>query len=258
VCRDADRDSVGAEGVVNLREHWNSIYDTKTDQRVSWFEPLPAVPLRLPVRQALSAVLAASLVAGAHAQRDEAEREKFERVADVFAAMGARDGAHMADLGSADGFYTLRLAKAVGPTGVAYAVDIDQKALDRLRERAQADNIKNIHVIVGEAADPKLPADTLDAVLIRNAYHEMPEYQSVLAGVKAALKPGGVLVIIEALHDNVREKSREQQVKEHEIAPEIVEAELREAGFEILSREELFTKFTRPPPGGFWMIRARR
>jgi hypothetical protein len=48
------------------------------------------------------------------------------------------------------------------------------------------------------------------------------------------------------------------QVKEHEIAPEIVEAELREAGFEILSREELFTKFTRSPPGGFWMIRARR
>jgi ubiquinone/menaquinone biosynthesis C-methylase UbiE len=215
------------------------------------------VPI-LPVRQALSAVLAASLVAGAHAQRDEAEREKFERVADVFAAMGARDGAHMADLGSADGFYTLRLAKAVGPTGVAYAVDIDQKALDRLRERAQADNINNIQVIVGEAADPKLPADTLDAVLIRNAYHEMPEYQGVLAGVNAALKPGGLLVIIEGLHDNVREKSREQQVKEHEIAPEIVEAELREAGFEILSGEELFTKFTRPPPGGFWMIRARK
>jgi ubiquinone/menaquinone biosynthesis C-methylase UbiE len=204
------------------------------------------------------ALLGVALSTGTHAQQNEAEREKFERVADVFVAMGARDGARMADLGSADGFYTLRLAKAVGPTGVAYAVDIDQKMLDKLRERATTENITNIDVILGEAADPKLPEGMLDAVLVRNAYHEMPEYQGVLAGVKAALKPGGLLVIIEALHDNIREKSREQQVKEHEIAPEIVEEELREAGFEILSREELFTKFTRPPPGGFWMIRARR
>ena len=212
----------------------------------------------LPVRQALVTVLAALLVAGAHAQQNEAEREKFERVADVFAAMGVHDGAHMADVGSADGFYTLRLAKAVGPTGVAYGVDIDQKMLDKLRERARTENITNIEVILGEPADPKLPADRLDAVLIRNAYHEMPEYKGVLAGITAALKPGGLLVIIEALHDNNREKTREQQVKEHELAPEIVEVDLREAGFEILSREELFTKFTRPPPGGFWMIRARK
>lgn len=226
---------------MNFRD-WNAIY---------------GIPV-LPVRPALAGVLAALIVGGAAAQPNEAEREKFERVADVFAAMGARDGAHMADLGSADGFYTLRLAKAVGPTGVAYAVDINQKMLDRLRERATSENIANIEVILGETADPKLPADRLDAVLIRNAYHEMPEYQGVLAGVKAALKPGGLLVIVEPLHDNNRDKTREQQVKEHELSPEIVEAELREAGFEILTREELFTKFTRPPPGGFWMIRARK
>lgn len=47
-------------------------------------------------------------------------------------------------------------------------------------------------------------------------------------------------------------------MKEHEIAPDIVDAELREAGFDILERQDSFTQFTRPPPGGFWMIRARR
>ena len=65
------------------------------------------------------------------AQRDEAEREKerekVERVADVLTALGVRDGAHVADLGSADGFYTLRIAKAVAPSGKAYAIDIVQK-----------------------------------------------------------------------------------------------------------------------------------
>ena len=165
------------------------------------------------------------------AQQDERDREKVDRVADILTALGAREGAHVADLGSADGFYTLRIAKAVGSSGRAYAIDIDEKALDKLRERAQKDALNNIQIIRGEAADPKLPVGALDVVLIRNAYHEMPEYRSVLTGVMSGLKAGGLLIIVEAIHDNNRPLSREQQVKEHEIAPELVEAELREAGF---------------------------
>jgi predicted methyltransferase len=192
------------------------------------------------------------------AQRDEAEREKLERVADVLAALGAQDGRMIADIGAGDGFYTLRIARAVAPTGRAYAVDINTKSLDQLRERATGDGVSNIEIILSEPADPKLPAGEIDAVLIRNAYHEMTEYQSVLAGVTKGLKPGGTLIIIEAIHDNIRSKTRAEQVKEHEISPELVEAELREAGFAILDRQDPFTTFTRPPPGGFWMIRARR
>src|SRR5687767_15680368 len=68
-------------------------------------------------------------------QRDEGEREKVERVADVLTALGVRDGAHVAVLGSADGFYTLRIAKAVAPSGKAYAIDIEQKSLDEAELR---------------------------------------------------------------------------------------------------------------------------
>ena len=64
--------------------------------------------------------------------------------------------------------------------------------------------------------------------------------------------------MIEPIHNNNRDNTREQQVKEHEIAAEFVETELREAGFEIVERQDTFIAFTRPPPGGFWMIRARR
>lgn len=192
------------------------------------------------------------------AQRDEREREKVERVADILTALGARDGAHVADLGSADGFYTLRIAAAVGPSGRAYGIDIDEKSLEKLRERVKEGGVTNLEVILGDAADPRLPAGALDAVLIRNTYHEMTEHRGVLKGVMSGLKPGGVLVVIEAIHDKVRSLSREQQVKEHEIAADIVEGELRESGFEIVDRDDAFTTFTRPPPGGFWMIRARR
>lgn len=209
-------------------------------------------------RPAVSIVAVMLLAALAFAQQDERERENTERVAEVLAALGARDGAHLADLGSADGFYTLRIAKAVAPSGKAYAIDIDQKALDRLRERAQEDAVTNVEIILSEPANPKLPFGVLDAVLIRNAYHEMVDYRAILKGVINGLKPGGLFVVSEALHDNIRDKSREQQVKEHEIAIGIVETELREAGFEIVDRDEAFMRFTRPPPGGFWLLRARR
>jgi predicted methyltransferase len=208
------------------------------------------------------AVVAAALLLlaeSALAQQDEREREKIERVPDVLTALGVRDGAHIADVGSADGFYTLRIAKAVAPSGKAYAIDIEQKSLDKLRERAQKDALTNVEIILSEPADPKLPAGALDAVLIRNAYHEMVAYREILTGVMSGLKPGGVLVVSESISDSLLDKPREEQVKEHYIAPAIVEAELRAAGFEILERDDAFTRFTgRTTVGGFWMIRARR
>jgi ubiquinone/menaquinone biosynthesis C-methylase UbiE len=194
----------------------------------------------------------------ASAQQNEREREKTERVADILTALGVRDGVHVADLGSADGFYTLRIAKAVSPSGRAYAIDIEQKSLDKLRERAKEDAITNVDIILSEPADPKLPAGALDAVLIRNAYHEMAAYREILEGVMRGLKPGGLLVVSESISDNLLDKPREQQVKEHHIAPGIVEAELREAGFEIVDRDDAFTRFTGSRVGGYWMIRARR
>jgi predicted methyltransferase len=208
---------------------------------------------------AVVAAALALLAEGAVAQQDEREREKVERVPDVLTALGVRDGAHVADLGSADGFYTLRIAQAVAPSGKAYAIDIEQKSLDKLRERADKDAITNVDIILSEPADPKLPAGALDAVLIRNAYHEMVAYREILKGVMSGLKPGGVLVVSDSISDSLLDKPREQQVKEHYIAPGIVEAELREAGFEILDRDDAFTRFTsRTIVGGFWMIRARR
>lgn len=182
------------------------------------------------------------LAAPAFAQEDESLREETERVADILTALGVRDGAHIADVGSSDGFYTLRIAKAVAPKGKAYAIDIEQKSLDKLRERAQKDAITNVDIILSEPADPKLPAGALDAVLIRNAYHEMVAYREILKGVMSGLKPGGLLVVSESISENLLDKPRERQVKEHYIAPGIVEAELREAGFEIVDRDDAFTR----------------
>lgn len=215
--------------------------------------------MRRPRHAAAFILVVLSLAGSVLAQQDEREREKIERVPDILTALGVRDGAHIADLGSSDGFYTLRIAKAVAPSGKAYAIDIEQKSLDKLRERAQKETVTNVEIVLSEPADPKLPAGALDAVLIRNAYHEMVAYREILKGVMSGLKPGGLLVVSEGISDNLLDKPREQQVKEHYLAPGLVEAELREAGFEIVDRDDAFTRFTsKTIVGGFWMIRARR
>jgi predicted methyltransferase len=207
---------------------------------------------------ALFMLVMLGITSPASAQPSEEERVKSERVSDILEMLGARDGAHIADLGSADGFYTLRIARAVAPSGRAYGVDIEEKSLARMRERAAKENITNLDAVLGTADDPKLPESRLDAVLIRNAYHEMPEYVSILAAVRRSLKPGGALVVSESISDAARQLTREQQIKEHYIAMEIVERELTDAGFEIVSRDEAFTRFTRALAGGFWLIRARK
>jgi ubiquinone/menaquinone biosynthesis C-methylase UbiE len=191
-------------------------------------------------------------------QQNEDERAKSERVSDIIEILGARDGAHIADLGSADGFYTLRIARAVAPGGRAYGVDIEENSHKRMRERAAKEGVTNLDAVLGTADDPKLPEGLFDAVLIRNAYHEMPAYVSILAAVRRSLKPGGTLVVSESISDAARQLTREQQVKEHYIAMEIVERELTDAGFEIVSRDEAFTRFTRSLSGGYWLIRARK
>jgi precorrin-6B methylase 2 len=155
--------------------------------------------------------------------------------------MGVRSGATVADVGAGGGFFTSRLARAVGPEGRVFAVDVDDKALTRLRKRLEDEAIGNVVVVKATAQDPKLPERTLDAALIVNAYHEMTEHQQVLAALHAALKADGRLVIVEPISDRRRSASRAEQTKNHEIGPEFVLADARQAGFQIVGLQDPFT-----------------
>lgn len=175
-------------------------------------------------------------------QTDEGRREEWQKVDQIFAAMGVRSGATVADVGAGDGFFTGRLARAVGPDGRVFAVDVDENALTRLRKRLEDDGIRNVFVVKGTATDPRLPERTLDAALIVNAYHEMPQPQQMLSALRSALKPDGRLVIVEPISDARRSRSRAAQTKGHEIAPEFVLADARRAGFRIVGLQDPFTR----------------
>jgi ubiquinone/menaquinone biosynthesis C-methylase UbiE len=193
------------------------------------------------------------------AQVADDSREKTEKVSDILSALQAEPGKRIADVGAGEGFYSLRIAQAVGPTGRVTAVDVSEKHLEKLRARIQQDKVSNVDVVVGAVDDPRLPQGTFDAVLIYNAYHEMTTPEPILKAIFMALKPGGRLVMSEPLHDNVRSATRAEQVKDHEIGPNFVQQELQAAGFEVIEQRPDFLAFTSPGhKGGFWLMVARK
>jgi precorrin-6B methylase 2 len=187
----------------------------------------------------------------------EAAREKWQRLPELFAAMGIREGATVADVGAGNGFLTVRLAAAVG-SGRVYAVDIAPEAVKRLRERLAKNNVTNVDVIEATEEDPRLPAGTLDAVVMINAYHEVTQTATVLQRFREALKPGGRLVLCEP-RPTTSGASRAEQVKKHVLSPELIVDELKTAGFDIVSREDSFTANpSGPEPAPYSLVVARK
>ena len=194
-------------------------------------------------------------------EHKEPPRDSWQRVDDVFRELGVVPGAHVADLGAGGGYFTTRLARAVGASGRVYAVDVNPISLRELRDSLPKE-LTNIEIVRGEENDPKLPAGQLDAVLVVNAYHEFAEYAAVLARVLEALKPGGRLVLVEPTPTRAEDTTRSAQAKRHQVAIEFAEADVTQAGFEIVRKDAAFVK--RPLHQGEtvthvdWLLTARR
>jgi predicted methyltransferase len=202
---------------------------------------------------ACAAVLAVVVVKARQSSRDET-REEWQKVPEIVRALGIGDGSSVADIGAGGGFFTMRLARIVGVTGRVYAVDVAEDDLRRLRTRTSEEGLSQVQVVAGSRDDPGLPAGSIDAALIVNAYHEMREHQAMLAGIRRALKPNGRLVVVEPIVESRRGESRERQESSHEIEPRYVEADLREAGFDLIELRDPFTK--RPAGDTEWLIIA--
>src|SRR5215212_7506032 len=128
---------------------------------------------------------------------DRREREDEENPDLAMRLLKVPRGAVVADLGAGSGYFTIRLAKAVGAMGKVYAVDIQQGMLDLLQKNVAREKLSNVVPVLGGVSDPRLPADSLDLVLMVDVYHEFSQPQTMLQLLKTALKPGGRLVLLE-------------------------------------------------------------
>jgi ubiquinone/menaquinone biosynthesis C-methylase UbiE len=185
-------------------------------------------------------------VAGA-AWLDRRERELEEEPDLAMRLIRVPRGATVADLGAGSGYFTVRLARAVGDTGKVYAVDIQAGMLTLLQRTVERARLANVIPVLGAEDDPRLPAESLDLVLMVDVYHELASPQVTLGHLKRALKPGGRLVLLE-----YRAEDPDVPIRpEHKMTKAQVKLEVEHEGFkqqrvyDDLPRQHLII-FTRP------------
>ena len=124
------------------------------------------------------------------------EREKEERTDLALVALKIKPGEAVADIGAGTGYYTRRLAKLVGTNGIVFANEIQQEMLDDLMKNAAKENLRNIKPVLGTITDPKLPAKSVDTILMVDVYHEFDHPHEMIQAMVRSLKPGGRIVFV--------------------------------------------------------------
>jgi len=171
-------------------------------------------------------------------------REVHDRRADILKALGLRRGAAIADVGAGTGLFTLAFADAVGPEGTVYAVDVMPNFLEHIRVKVEKAGLKQVRLVQATDRSSELAPGSVDAIFMSDAYHHLEYPQHTLATLRAALRPGGALWLI----DFIREDGSDAWIKGHVRAGKaVVLEELAAAGFVLvqelpLMRENYFLK----------------
>jgi len=165
----------------------------------------------------------------------EQDRDSRDEAQQVMAKAGIKPGMTVADLGAGEGYYTIRLAARVGKEGRVLAEDIVASVHDALAERVARDRLDNVSVRLGTPADPKLPANSFDRVLMIHMYHEIGQPYEFLWRMRPSLKPGGLVVVLDA----------DRPTQHHGTPPALLKCEFAAVGYVQVERQNL------PTAGGY-------
>ena len=150
------------------------------------------------------------------------QRLHIDRVMDI---LGVASGKAVADIGAGSGWFTVRAAQRVGPLGAAYAVDINPAAIKYIDQRIHKQSLANVKTILSTPDDPKLPKESVDAVLLLKTYHEVADPVALLEHLRPALRPGARLGIID----------RNGNAANHGVSQKIVVNEAARAGYHLVN-----------------------
>jgi len=161
------------------------------------------------------------------------DRDLWQRPDQVMDAMGIADASTVADIGAGSGWFTIRLARRVGPQGLVYAEDVQPEMINAITRRVQREGLTNVRAVRGQNSDPRLPPASMDAVLVVDAYHEVEDRVTMLANLARALKPQGRLGVVDFKLDG----TGPGPAPEERVSPDVVVKDAAKAGLRLLRQE---------------------
>jgi arsenite methyltransferase len=174
-------------------------------------------------------------------------RDDWQQPQKVVAALKIHPGATVVDLGSGGGYFTFRLAAAVGPSGKVYAVDVDRDMVDLIARKAKEQGFGNVAPILAQPNDPMLPETGVDLIFTSNTYHHIANRIAYLGNLRRYLRPGGTVAIID-----FDRRAWLEGLLRHYTPGEFIKREMEQAGytlqqeFDFLDRQS-FLIFTAKP-----------
>ncbi len=154
--------------------------------------------------------------------RDEQSRDQAGEAERVMRLLGIKPGLDVADIGAGSGYYTVRLARRVGPQGHVFAEDVVPDYLDRLARRVDAEGLAgSVTLVRGEPHDPRLAAGSVDLALLVHMYHEVTQPYGLLWNLRPALRSGARVAVIDA----------RKETASHGTPPHLLRCELAAVGY---------------------------
>jgi len=155
---------------------------------------------------------------------DEKTRDGHGEAERVLNLLRIRPSQRVADIGAGLGYYTVRIARRLGPGATVYATDVKSEYLDQLRERLVRERITGVQLILGLPRDPRLPTDSVDLAILSHMYHEIENPYEFLYRLQPSLAPDARVGIIDM----------DRPTQSHGTPPALLRCELAAVGYRQL------------------------
>ncbi len=160
------------------------------------------------------------------------DRDEWQQPDRIMDALGIADGAHVADIGAGGGWFTVRLARRVGPNGRVFAEDIQRQMIESIQRRVAREGLRNVEAILGTPLDPRLPPN-LQAVLLVDTYPQLDDPVGMLRHIARALAPTGRLGIVDFKNDVLGPGP----ALDERLEPEVIIRDAERAGLRLHAHE---------------------
>lgn len=179
-------------------------------------------------------LLARPIGPGGIAWLDREGRERVQKPEHVLDVLHVGEGQVVADVGCGSGWFTVRIAKRVGPSGKVYGTDVQKEMLAALDAKVAAAKLSNVVTVLATEDDARLPKATFDLVLMVDVYHELQKPAATLAQIRSSLKPNGRLALVE-----YRGEDPKVEIKpDHKMTLDQIKKELGANGFHFVANDE--------------------